>query len=75
MIRYFIRVNHGDADTTVNYEFTHKNYKDLSKEEQDEAFNKAVTELDRIYKTYGRFATQAGVLRLFDSFGFERSIK
>lgn len=32
-------------------------------------------ELNRVYTTYGRFATSAGVLKLFDSFGFELSIK
>lgn len=73
MIRYFIRVNHGDADTTVKYSFVHENWQSLSKDEQDAAFNNAVVELDRIYKTYGRFATQVGVLRLFKSFGFDLS--
>lgn len=47
----------------------------LSDKEQNEAFNKAVKELNRVYTTYGRFATTAGVLKLFDSFGFELSIK
>lgn len=61
MIRYSIRVNHGDAMS-------------LTDEEQDKAFDKAVKELNRIYKKYGRFATEAGVISLFDSFGFERTI-
>ena len=39
----------------------------------DDAFNDAVTELNRVYKNYGRFATQTGVTRLFESFGFERT--
>lgn len=75
MVRYFIRVNHGDANLTVKYSFVHKDWQSLSKEEQDAAFNNAVIELDRIYKTYGRFATQVGVLRLFNFFGFELSMQ
>lgn len=73
MVRYNIRVNSGDDDVTIKYEFVHKDYANLSAEEQDKAFDKAVKELDRIYKTYGRFATTAGVVRLFNSFGFEIS--
>lgn len=75
MIRYFIRVNNGDNDTTVKYSFVHKDWDTLSKEEQDKAFDNAVKELERIYKSYGRFATSTGVIRLFNSFGFELSFK
>lgn len=74
LIRYSIRVNHGDADITVKYYFVHRDFASLTDEEQDKAFDKAVKELNRIYKTYGRFATEAGVMSLFDSFGFERTI-
>lgn len=75
MVKYHIRVNHGDDDKTVQYHFVHKDWATISQEDSDVAFNDAVTELNRIYKTYGRFATQVGVLRLFDSFGFERTTK
>lgn len=74
MVRYFIRVNNGDNDTTVKYSFVHKDWDKLSKEEQDKAFDNAVKELKRIY-SYGRFATTTGVIRLFSSFGFELSAK
>lgn len=75
MVRYNIRVNSGDDDVTIKYEFVHKDYANLSTEEQDKVFNEAVKELDRIYKNYGRFATTTGVVRLFNSFGFELSKK
>lgn len=57
------------------FEFVHKFWNSLSNEEQDKAFDKAVKELNRVYSTYGRFATSTGIIRLFDSFGFELSIK
>lgn len=74
MIRYSIRVNHGDADVTVKYYFVHRNFASMTDEEQNKAFDRAVKELNRIYKTYGRFATESGVVSLFSSFGFERTI-
>ena len=74
MIRYNIRVNTGDNDVTHVYYFVHKDWNNISQEDSDKAFHEAVTELNRIYKTYGRFATQVGVTRLFESFGFERTI-
>ena len=75
MIRYNIRVNYGDANITKKFEFVHKSWNTLSDKEQNEAFDKAIKELNRVYTTYGRFATTTGVLKLFDSFGFELSIK
>ena len=75
MIRYNIRINYGDANITKKFEFVHKSWNTLSDKEQNEAFDKAVKELNRVYTTYGRFATTAGILKLFDSFGFELSIK
>lgn len=75
MVRYFIRVNNGDNNTTVKYSFVHKDCDKLSKEEQDKAFDSAVKELERIYKSYGRFATTTGVIQLFSSFCFELSAK
>lgn len=74
MIRYSIRVNHGDADVTVKYYFVHRNFASMTDEEQNKAFDRAVKELNRIYKTYGRFATESGVVSFFSSFGFERTI-
>ncbi len=74
MVRYHIRINTGDADKTATYYFVHKDWDKISQDESDTAFNDAVTELNRIYKTYGRFATPVGVTRLFESFGFERTI-
>lgn len=74
MVRYNIRINSGDNDVTYKYYFVHKDWETISQEESDKAFNEAVTELNRIYKTYGRFATKTGVLRLFDSFGFMESL-
>ena len=75
MVRFHINVNYGDADTTKLFWFVHKNYQNLSDDEQALEFDKAVKELDRIYKTYGRFATTVGIKRLFDSFGFEESVR
>ena len=57
------------------FEFVHKSWNSLSNEEQDKAFDKAVNELNRVYYTYGRFATSTGIIKLFDSFGFELSVK
>ena len=57
------------------FEFVHKSWNSLSNEEQDKAFDKAVKELNRVYSTYGRFATSTGIIKLFDSFGFELSVK
>lgn len=75
MIRYHIRVNYGDSDTTQLFEFVHKDYATLTIEKQNKDFDKAVKELNRIYSSYGRFATTTGILKLFDSFGFEISKK
>lgn len=75
MVRYNIRINYGDADITKKFEFVHKSWDSLSNDEQDKAFDKAVKELNRVYSTYGRFATSTGIIKLFDSFGFELSVK
>ena len=75
MVRYNIRINYGDADITKKFEFVHKSWDSLSNDEQDKAFDKAVNELNRVYSTYGRFATSTGIIKLFDSFGFELSVK
>lgn len=74
MIRYNIRVNYGNQDITKKFYFVHKDYQTLSSEEQDKAFHAAVTELNRIYKDYGRFATQVGITKLFEKFGFIETI-
>lgn len=73
MVRYHIRINTGDNNSTHTYYFIHRNYKDLTVDEQNMLFNEAVTELNRVYKDYGRFATSVGVVKLFDSFGFEQT--
>lgn len=73
MIRYNIRVNTGNENITTKFYFVHKDWEKLTSEEQDEAFHKAVTELNRVYEDYGRFATQRAVESLFDKFGFIRS--
>lgn len=73
MVRYNLQIAHGDNNIVKKYYFINKNWQTLTKEETDKAFDSAVKELDRIYKTYGRFATEVGILRLFDSFGFEVS--
>lgn len=73
MIRYNIRVNHGDDNVTTKFYFVHKDWQTISQEESDKCFDSAVKELNRIYKTCGRFATEVGVIRLFESYGFERS--
>ena len=65
MVRYRIRVNTGDADTTNTFHFVHKDWQNVTAEESDKAFDEAVRKLDRIYKDYGRFATKTGVARLF----------
>ena len=74
MIRYNIRVNYGDNDITKKFYFVHKDWQTLSTEDQNKAFNDAVKELNRVYKTYGRFATPVGIIKLFYSFGFEQTI-
>jgi len=73
MRRYNIRVNIGDDDITHKFFFVHKDWENLSDEEQDKAFDEAVKEINRVYE-YGRFATQVGVSRLFAKYGFERTL-
>ena len=75
MIRYQIRVNVGSEERTIMFYFVHKEWQSKSDEEQNKEFDDAVKELNRIYKEYGRFATTTAVTRLFDKYGFERSIK
>ncbi len=74
MIRYHINVNTGDADVTRTYYFVHEDHATITDEESDRLFDQAVKELNRVYKTYGRFATSVGVTRLFKSFGFDQTI-
>ena len=73
MNRYQIRINYGDANATCIFFFYHKDYKTKTDKEQDRDFDTAVQELNRVYKTYGRFATTRGVEKLFEHFGFERT--
>lgn len=73
MVRYNICINIGDANKTVKFFFVHKDWDIVNKEDSDKDFDAAVKELDRIYKNYGRFATEVGVTKLFESFGFERA--
>jgi len=68
-----IHINIGDNNQTVHFYFTHIN-QGLSLEDQAVDFDKAVKELNRIYKNYGRFATATGVIRLFRAFGFEPTV-
>lgn len=74
MIMFHIRISTGDKDLTRVYHFVHKQCQELSEDEQKKAFNDAVQEINHIYQDYGRFATSVGVVRLFDKFGFERTI-
>lgn len=74
MVRFYIRVNTGDNNRTHKYYFIHKNYDDLTDDEQKRLFDIAVKELNKIYKTYGRFATSTGVINFFESHGFEHTI-
>lgn len=74
MIRYHINVNTGDDDHTTTFYFVSKDRQKLSEEETNSSFNEAVHELNRIYKTFGRFATHTGVTRLFEHYGFERTV-
>lgn len=74
MVRYHIRVKTGDNNKTHMYWFIHKDHATMTNDEMDEQFDKAVKELNRVYQTYGRFATTTGVVRLFNSFGFEQTI-
>lgn len=74
MIRYSININYGDNNNTKKFYFVHKEWNNISKEEQDKEFHKAVTELNRIYQNYGRFATQVGIIKFFNSFRFEHTI-
>lgn len=71
MRRYNIRINYGDNDATSKFYFVHKDWQTISNEDSDKAFDKAVKELDHIYKDYGRFATTTGIAKLFAKFGFE----
>lgn len=70
---FTIRINIGTENKTVVFYFVHKDKFKLSEQEQVQAFDKAVKELDHIYSDYGRFATETGVIKLFGSFGFERT--
>lgn len=74
MLRFNIRVNIGNENRTVKFYFVHKDWQTLSEEEMRKAFDDAVAELNKVYKDYGRFATDVGVSKLFNSFGFERTI-
>ncbi len=74
MVRYSINVNYGDKDITHKFYFVHSKWNVLSVEEQNKAFHEAVMELNRIYQNYGRFATQVGITKFFNSFGFENTI-
>ena len=74
MTRFSIRVNIGDNNVTRHFEFVHKDY-NIKKEKAEKEFDKAVKELNHIYKDYGRFATSYGVINLFDKYGFELSIR
>ena len=75
MISYTIQIANGDANTISRYYFVHKDWKNISKEESDAAFDSAVKELNHIYSEYGRFATQTAILNLFHKFEFELSVK
>lgn len=70
MIEFDITINHGDADIEKQYQFIHKDWKNLPESEQRLQFRAAKNELDYVYKTYGRFATQVGIIKLFEHFGF-----
>lgn len=74
MIRYNIHVNYGDKNITKKFFFIHRDYETISQEQSDKAFDDAVKELNKIYKTYGRFATETGITKLFSAFGFERTV-
>lgn len=69
-----IRIVSGDAKTERMYYFVHKNYRNLTKEEQAVEFDKAVKELNHIYNDYGRFATSKAIIALFKKFDFEQTI-
>ena len=45
-----------------------------TEEEQTKDWQAAIDELNHIYKDYGRFATSVGVNKLFEKFGFERTM-
>ena len=75
MVRFYINVNIGDDERTVKFWFVHKNYDTLSEEEQQADWQKAIDEINHVYKEYGRFATEIGVCKLFNKFGFERSVR
>lgn len=70
---FHIHIATGVPKKVEVYHFVSKDRDTLTIEQQAEAFDKAVKELNRIYE-YGRFATKAGVLTLFDKFGFEWSM-
>ena len=74
MIRFHINVNNGDDDVTIRYEFVHKEWQTLSEEDQYKQWDIAVKAIDHLYKTCGRFATQVGVSKFFEQYGFERTI-
>ena len=74
MLMFQIKISTGDADKVRVYHFSHKQCDTVSIEQQKDDFDTAVKEINHIYKDYGRFATSVGVLRLFDKFGFERTV-
>lgn len=73
MVRYNIRITYGDKETCKKFYFVHRDWDKLSEDEQNKLFNEAITELNRIYKDYGRFATTVGVSNLFSKYGFDIS--
>ena len=74
MVRFHIRVNNGDENTTRMYWFVHKEWETKAEEDQMKEWDAAVKELNHIYKNYGRFATTTGITKFFDVHGFERTI-
>ena len=47
MVRYSIRINHGDNNITTQFYFVHKDWQTISQEESNKAFDKAVKELNQ----------------------------
>ena len=70
---FHIHITVGTVEKVIYFHFVAID-QTKSLDEQKAMFNDAVQELNHIYKDYGRFATEYGVLSLFRKFGFEETV-
>ena len=70
-LKYFhIRITYGKDENTTTERFTF--YSDS--ENRDDEFDKAVKQINKLYKESGHFKTRNEVLNHFKSYGFDLTI-